>query len=270
MMKINQLNYSALRLTLLFICLSILSSCTFEKRRYNSGYHIERKNNKNENYSTSNKEEVSNDECSESSIGLMNNIQEKTINFSNDTTESTAKKLEIINENASSENKPIFSSKELLSKNKTRPIFNSANHFLEEKAILVNKNTSSVSSSKSDNPGSLLLPLGFGFLLGGFLVFWFISILIGILFMFLGLLFIIIGAIIKGTSSDKTEKKTEKKEENNKNGQYVDVVYIKNGSIIRGIIIEQIPNVQIKIKTKDGSVFVYKMDEIERITKEQE
>ena len=87
--------------------------------------------------------------------------------------------------------------------------------------------------------------------------------------MFLGLLFIIIGAIIRGTSSDKTEKKTEKKEEN-KNVKYVDVVYIKNGSIIRGVIIEQIPNVQIKIQTKDGSVFVYKMDEIEKMTKEQE
>lgn len=47
-----------------------------------------------------------------------------------------------------------------------------------------------------------------------------------------------------------------------------DVVYLKNGSVIRGIIIEQVPNVSIKIQTSDGSVFAYKMDEIEKLAKE--
>jgi hypothetical protein len=47
-----------------------------------------------------------------------------------------------------------------------------------------------------------------------------------------------------------------------------DVVYLKNGSIIRGIIIEQVPNQSIKIRTKDRNVFVFKYDEIEKITKE--
>lgn len=48
-----------------------------------------------------------------------------------------------------------------------------------------------------------------------------------------------------------------------------DVVYLKNGSIIRGIIVEQIPNESLKVKTKDGSVFVYKMTEVDKLTKEQ-
>ena len=48
-----------------------------------------------------------------------------------------------------------------------------------------------------------------------------------------------------------------------------DVVYLKNGSIIRGIIIEQVPNQTIKIQTMDGNVFVYKIDEVEKMTKEQ-
>src|SRR5690606_4050890 len=43
---------------------------------------------------------------------------------------------------------------------------------------------------------------------------------------------------------------------------------LKNGSIIRGIIIEQVPNKSIKIETADKSVFVYQMDEITKITKE--
>ena len=50
--------------------------------------------------------------------------------------------------------------------------------------------------------------------------------------------------------------------------QMDDVVYLKNGSIIRGMIIEQIPNQSLKIQTKDGSVFVYNMSEVEKMTKE--
>ncbi len=49
---------------------------------------------------------------------------------------------------------------------------------------------------------------------------------------------------------------------------YQDVVYLKNGSIIRGVIIEQVPNKSIKIETVDRNVFVCQMDEIEKITKE--
>lgn len=49
---------------------------------------------------------------------------------------------------------------------------------------------------------------------------------------------------------------------------YQDVVYLKNGSIIYGVIIEQIPDKSIKIETTDGSVFVFQMGEIEKLTKE--
>lgn len=48
----------------------------------------------------------------------------------------------------------------------------------------------------------------------------------------------------------------------------VDVVYLKNGSVIRGIIIEQSPSQSLKIQTPDGNLFVYAMEEIARITKE--
>ena len=47
-----------------------------------------------------------------------------------------------------------------------------------------------------------------------------------------------------------------------------DVVHLKNGGITKGIIIEQIPNESIKIQTADGSIFVYKMEEVEKMTKE--
>ena len=47
-----------------------------------------------------------------------------------------------------------------------------------------------------------------------------------------------------------------------------DVVYLKNGSVIRGMVIEQVPGVSIKVETADKSVFVYPMNEVEKITKE--
>ena len=50
---------------------------------------------------------------------------------------------------------------------------------------------------------------------------------------------------------------------------YQDVVYLKNGSVIRGVIIEQVPNESIKIETADKSIFVYPMDDIQKIAKEE-
>ncbi len=50
---------------------------------------------------------------------------------------------------------------------------------------------------------------------------------------------------------------------------YQDVVYLKDGSIIRGIIIEQVPNKTVKLKTSEGNIFVYKIEDIEKMTKEE-
>ena len=51
-------------------------------------------------------------------------------------------------------------------------------------------------------------------------------------------------------------------------GRGGDVVYLRNGSVIRGTIIEQVPNVSMKIQTADGNIFAYPMSDIERIVKE--
>jgi hypothetical protein len=50
---------------------------------------------------------------------------------------------------------------------------------------------------------------------------------------------------------------------------YEDVLYLTNGSVIHGMIIEQVPNESIKIKTADRNIFVYRMDEVLKITKEE-
>jgi len=48
-----------------------------------------------------------------------------------------------------------------------------------------------------------------------------------------------------------------------------EVVYLKNGSVIHGIILEQVPDKTIKIKTTDGNIFVYQMSDVEKISLEE-
>lgn len=48
-----------------------------------------------------------------------------------------------------------------------------------------------------------------------------------------------------------------------------DVVKLKNGSVVKGIITEMKPNQSVKLTTSDGSVFVYSMDEVEEVLKEE-
>jgi hypothetical protein len=50
---------------------------------------------------------------------------------------------------------------------------------------------------------------------------------------------------------------------------FQDVIYLKNGSVIRGIIIEQVPNTSVKILTADKNVFTFSINEIEKFTKEE-
>lgn len=46
-----------------------------------------------------------------------------------------------------------------------------------------------------------------------------------------------------------------------------ETVYLRNGSVIKGQVIEQEPDGIIKIQTADGSILVYQMSEVERISK---
>ena len=50
---------------------------------------------------------------------------------------------------------------------------------------------------------------------------------------------------------------------------YQEVVYLKDGSIIKGIITEQKPNDYLKIRTSSGKIYTLKMHEVDKITKER-
>ena len=51
--------------------------------------------------------------------------------------------------------------------------------------------------------------------------------------------------------------------------EYVDVVYLKNEGVRRGLILEQIPGELIKLKTNYGEIFVIEMLDISKIVKEE-
>lgn len=51
--------------------------------------------------------------------------------------------------------------------------------------------------------------------------------------------------------------------------QWIDVVYLENGSVVRGTIVEDIPNESLKIQTADGNVFKYQYADIVKLAKEQ-
>ncbi|MBQ2386754.1 MAG: hypothetical protein II300_05700 [Bacteroidales bacterium] len=48
-----------------------------------------------------------------------------------------------------------------------------------------------------------------------------------------------------------------------------DVVYLKNGSVVKGTIMEEAVGKYVRIDTPDGSIFFYEMNEIEKIVKEK-
>ncbi|MDR2231877.1 MAG: hypothetical protein LBE56_01995 [Tannerella sp.] len=71
----------------------------------------------------------------------------------------------------------------------------------------------------------------------------------------------------RATQPNPYQTQNQRTAQSNQYSQYQDAVYLKNGSVIRGVIIEQIPNISIKIETTEGNIFVFRMDEIESISK---
>ena len=51
--------------------------------------------------------------------------------------------------------------------------------------------------------------------------------------------------------------------------EYEDVIYLKDGGVRRGLILEQVPNEAVKLKTSYGEIFVITWSEISKIVKEE-
>ena len=254
---------------LLFIGLAIalvLNSCTMEKRVYMSGYHTEWNKSKHnpdrQELASSNNGRQTNQNQTVTSQGLEN--ETNTVDNSFTPTVPDDNITALVDNNSVI----IPSHKTVVFDKKINTVVAKTNSDSETKTIISNKKAiknklkelKANSSSGDEGGNGALRTIGWVFIIFGLLILIVTSILGGALLMLLGLIFAIAGGK-KGGSSTQSNNEPD-------NSQYRDVVYLKNGSIIRGMIIELTPNVSVKIQTKDGSIFVYKMEEVEKITKE--
>lgn len=171
---------------------------------------------------------------------------------------------------------PINESLEIYSP-ETEKTFFSSKTSKREKQNIIERNHNNIksiikSSKKNNNTSSgsargALIFLGVLFTISSLAIIWYVSIIGGVL-MLLGGLGMWIGALIMPKPETSVRPSSNRNKTEVPYEQMVDVVYLKNGGIRRGIIVEQVPGESLKIKTNDGSVYVFKMDEISKITKE--
>lgn len=222
------------------MAIALLSSCTATKRKYFPGYYIE---------SSGKKKSIPVEPDKALSVPYIPSIPSPDFTQPSDTLSLTC----------SIESVPIALKED-------KPVVFNSNY--SKTAYSKKKKTSKSQVQSQSDEGNEVAEFakwfGIGLLIGGFALFWYVSILVGLFFMGIGLLFFIGGVIGSSTSHKGTQR------EENKSGEYQDVVYLKNGGIVRGVIIESIPNVSLKIETSDRSVFVFTYDEIIKITKERQ
>jgi hypothetical protein len=261
------------KISLLLTIIIVLSSCTMQKRYHNSGFNL----GLNDHFTRSNK-----------SGSLPNKSAHKAIQNPN----AQSSKVESNKSTVAEENIPfqVIDVRDIQESdvipfvnisNETPIWINPLNSVSQFKLIKTGVHQVGVKSVKANGVvnGAALKPLkksassegggsgsrGFGIFLivVGIIVFLFVSLIVGLLLALLGLVL-----MASGKSSNSQPRAAGEPAREEKKIEYVDVLYLQNGSIIRGMILELVPNVQVKIQTNDGSVFVYTMDQVLRITKQ--
>lgn len=234
------------------VILLVISSCAMQKRVYNTGYNVEWLYGKNKLNKTNSTPEKNTLLPLKISVPVTNTVKHTIKPNIVEQKMLVLRSKPIVDSKKNPSSRTVNNYTPTTNPNKVKP----GNYY---KRLIKNKlNSNSPSSGDSASGG--LRTIGFVSLAVGLIILLFVSILIGALLMLMGLIFVIAGGDHGDSSSNKKS--------NSDKSEYIDVLYLKNGSVIRGIIIEQIPNLSIKIQTMDGSIFVYKMEEVEKITKE--
>jgi hypothetical protein len=257
---------------LIIVLLFILSSCTIQKRLYNDGYNVDwikrtDNNPKNPtNNSIRNDNSLKINSCSEVS-NTNNNSSSQAVRSSF----SSGLDINILTpeQNALSAPESISDLNSGIKKNYTyegcKNIGESKNRIASTiQRKVERKIRKNFSDSNAESPISVLSILGYVFLLIGLITFLVLSMLVGAIVLVIGLLFVLFG-INKNRSKNTAQNRGKL---NDDNGELKEVVYMKNGGRIVGVIIERIPGVSIKIQTSDGNIFPVSENDIEKITKE--
>ncbi|MFY0644981.1 MAG: hypothetical protein JXR19_10985 [Bacteroidia bacterium] len=225
-----------------------MASCSIQKRRYNKGFHVEWFHLEGKKQAENQTKIHDEDAKSQNHILRIEHVQKRSLFSLNSQNIEGVKDLQKI---SYLENEQ-FKIEERRNVKTVIPAFKSG---IKEK-------------KKKSGDGKSQMMKGIMYMIIGGIIFWFISILAGGILMAIGFILFLIGVSNLGKEPKPTTQPAAPPPPQDEKPEYQDVVYLKNGSIIRGMIIEQIPNVSIKIQTADANVFVFKMDEIEKITKE--
>ncbi len=235
-----------------------------EKRRYIKGYYVEvKESNKAKNSSLSQSNDLNTDNyksITESAYYTTSSIKPVLESNTMLLPEGLITSINKIDNN----NPQIHVRVNIIDSNKTIKKANT----LPLRSLLLNKITNKNKTKfnkffkKNVSSGAFGFILGGVFLVAGTLVLLFASVLIGIILLVIGLIFMIVGAAV--SSQNKSQSN-----ENEVIYENIDVIYLKNGSMIRGVIMEMVIDDYVKIKMKDGSIYVYEMSEVDKITKEK-
>jgi len=244
----------------------LISSCTVEKRLHNKGYHIQWRGFKKA--KTPEKEPemveylVENESILEQETTITMDVRDGIA--TQEIIEDTEARTIPFETRATTESIPLHKTGNKLKpptqQRKATPLRQS-----QTKSRMETKKTSSSSQSTA---GKGAIVAGWVFVIIGFLLLLFVSIAVGLILVVLGLVFIGAGFGKKNKAAERAAREKKQQQQIQKDAME-DVIYLKNGSIIRGSIIELIPKESVKIQTAGGSIFVYGLDEVRKITKEK-
>jgi len=263
------------KISLLLTIIIVLTSCTMQKRYHNSGFNL----GLNDHFTRSNKsgslpnksvhKAIQNPNAESSKVeSNKSTVTETNIPFNTsdvrDVQESDITPFGVISTQTQIFVNPMNSVSQFkLAKAGANQVQAKG---IKAKSVIKSPSLKSLKkSASSEGGGSGSRGFGIFLIVVGIIVFLFVSLIVGLLLALLGLVLMTSG---KSKSSPEPLNTAENVVKEEKKVEYIEVLYLKNGSIIRGMIIEQIPNVQVKIQTSDGSVFVYTMDQVLKITKE--
>jgi hypothetical protein len=290
---INQTNKMKKIITFLSVTLLLmffLQSCQIEKRHYSSGYNIK--------WFSFNKKDVVNikNKQQENKIIASNVksdepiIPNQHLSKPNESTELISHKNNIPSKSSENNdatltasidtkaNSSVLINKNLIPNGTASLIKEQLSSYLIGQWIY--KDFSKMNEFEKSNNNNQQTSSGWG--KGWWCLLFFIIFLVGLLLLIggdqsgvglgiclVGALFLIIFLCIPAHFNTPANQQQEKNQtQQQQSQQFKDVIYLKDGGIIHGTIIEQVPNVSVKIKTKLGSVLDFKMDAIEKITKE--
>lgn len=220
------------------LLLTFFGSCSIEKRRYNSGYHIE--------WFTKEKPA-----SAERSIPILPSVKINAVIAPDQPLKLTKKFYELaFRKELTDQQRFVNDNVELTERTDTIPRMN-----LEEDG-----------PPRTYGAGGIIM--GIILQLGGIALAIFAVPVFGICIAGIGIIVLIAGINGLVRSANKRRDYFEKQKQPKEIEVKSNVVYLKNGSMIRGTITEMIPNESIKIETADGSIFVYEMKDVLKITNE--